>query len=108
MQNCCMIYLLLNFLIKITTKSLGIQRCVGNFGIHCFCHRSKRPCCHLLIVHRSYCTEEPGKLKRGICVREGCKNKHSSCLRCYLYFFKNLLIVYLTCAEHRRPYPFQH
>lgn len=95
-----------------TTKSLEIQRCRGNFGIRYFCHRSKRHCCHLLMVHRWCCTEEPGKLKRGICEREECKNKHSACLRCYLYFFCFVffhpLIVYLTWAEHRHPYPFQH
>lgn len=83
-----------------TTKSLEIQRCRGNFGIRYFCHRSKRHCCHLLMVHRWCCTEEPGKLKRGICEREECKNKHSACLRCYLYFFCFVFFILWLCILH--------
>lgn len=55
-------------------------------GIHCLCHKLWRCCCHPLTLHRSHYTEEPGKLKRNICVTEECKKKHSSPLMCCLYF----------------------
>lgn len=71
-----------------------------NFGVRYFCHRSKRHCCHLLMVHRWCCTEEPGKLKRGICEREECKNKHSACLRCYLYFFGFVFFSSSDCVSY--------
>lgn len=64
-------------------------------GIHCLCHKLWRCCCHPLTLHRSHYTEEPGKLKRNICVTEECKKKHSSPLMCCLYFH---LVLWLSIS----------
>lgn len=83
-------YLLLSLVVKMTPESLETQRCSGSPGVCCFWHRSWRCCCHPLVLHRSCCAEEPGKLTGGFRDTEECKEKHSSHLRCCLYFCLSL------------------
>lgn len=54
------------------------------------------------MLHRSCFTEEPGKLKRNICEREECKEKHLSPLMCCLYF---RLILWLSFSHPSQHWP---